>query len=594
MKRLLICKLFALTTALSLCHLLYSQDTKQIVAFEKGGYKIQGEILKKQFLPQKDFSILWDDGTVMSGELEYGINGPELTGQYKSAEETIEGKFIIWNSGKNKLAVKSNKDLSWRTLSVSHYQTIRDPWLVNLYSNLETARITFTNLSDDSEISSYEAIITHEAVERLGYSSADDLLVSGERIRVSYKNGLSINGKITFPNGYLAPVISFGNITGLPARNLSTLEFDNEDSETAFVKVHIDGDDLCQEIEYELPKNIVDVDGNRIANSILTSSQNVFGHIIMSLGRKFDGDFSLIQEPEKVAVKLGQGELTYETGERFVGNLGGLWKDGRPTEGTTYFTDGSNKEGDWLQGLKLINFDREALSSMHSPTEMIKAAQEMNTHNSKTKTFSGRLIEGPDNYYYGGKPLQVEEGTGKYTYYAENGEKVLHGSYSYNLALYLTSNAKDKISVTGQYYNDLREGQWRLIHKDGRGSIKADVVEAYHTDKLHGPFSYSFTIDGMKYTFEGQYSDNHLSGKVNVAFREGKTGFDLEGQFDNSGYADGKWILKDRRTKEETMYQFSHGSLSDKVGNSRVSVKDLFTDPYEPLPQYKKINNAFK
>ena len=85
-----------------------------------------------------------------------------------------------------------------------------------------------------------------------------------------------------------------------------------------------------------------------------------------------------------------------------------------------------------------------------------------------------------------------------------------------------------------------------------------------------------------------------MSGKVEIVFRDGQKGFTITGQFDNMGWADGEWTLIEKKTKSQTIYYYKQGTLTSKTGGSQVSIKDIFTDPYEPFSQYKEIKNGFK
>lgn len=576
------------------CGSLFAQEERPLFVIEKGGYRIHGKAEKKRFLPQKDFTISWNDGSVLYGDLSYDVNNASVSGIFKSDSVIIEGKFNIWNSNKRRLSVKSKKALEWEPDSVSHYQVLRNLWQIDLNTSSEFSHIVFTYMSEDSSISSIEADISQKLLDKYGYSSVDSLIINSELPQINYSDGQSIKGNISFASGYLSPRITSAIVSGVPMKNVSEICFENNDKDSTLVKVILSQDALFKEIELYLPTDAISVEGDYLYRSIILSSQPIIGHISMTEDRKYRGDIFLSQEENLLRVKLGKGEIKYRNGDKFIGNLGGQWKNGRPVDGTTYFLDGTKKEGDLLSEFKLNALDYNELDKIKSPSEIIEAAKVMSSHNRKSKTFSGRIIEGPMGYYYNGRQLNTEEGTGKYGYYVEDGEKILHGQYSFNLSLYLSAEGKDRISVVGQLYNDERTGQWHFIHKDGRGAIRADVTDSYCCGSLNGPFSYSFSMDGIKYIIKGQYLNDLMSGKVEIVFRDGQKGFTITGQFDNMGWADGEWTLIEKKTKSQTIYYYKQGTLTSKTGGSQVSIKDIFTDPYEPFSQYKEIKNGFK
>lgn len=576
------------------CGSLLAQEERPLFVFEKGGYSIHGKAEKKRFLPQKDFTVSWKDGSTLYGDLSYDVNNASVSGIFKSDTVILEGKFHVWNSNKKRLTVKSKKALEWEPDLISHYKVLRDLWQIDLNTGGEFSHIVFTYRAEDSSISSIEADISQKLLDKYGFSSVDSLIIHSELPQINYSDGQSIKGNISFASGYLSPRITSVIVSGVPMKNVSEICIENKDNDSTLVRVNLSQDALFKEIEYCLPTDAISVEGDNLYRSIIISSQPIIGHILMTEDRKYSGDIFLSQEASFLRVKLGKGEINYKSGERFIGNLGGAWKNGRPIDGTTYFIDGTKIDGDWLAGLKLNALDYNELDKITSPTEMLEAAKVMSSHNRKSKTFSGWMVEGPMGYFYNGRQLNTEEGNGKYGYYVENGEKILHGQYSFNLSLYLSAVGKDRVSVVGQLYNDKRTGQWHFIHKDGRGAIRADVTDSYCDGSLNGPFSYSFSMDGIKYIIKGQYLNDFMSGKVEIVFREGQRGFTIAGQFDNMGWADGEWILIDNKTNSQTIYYYKQGKLTAKTGVSQVSIKDIFTDPYEPFSQYKEIKNGFK
>ena len=571
-----------------------AQDFETSVTQFKAGYQIQGTVVKKHFLGERNLTITWNDGSSLDGILEYDGLIALVKGEYKNSAESIIGTFAVRNTKKGELTTKSKLPLGWDVREVLHYSIQRVDDKVELTRDGAKILVEVFPFPDDTEVSSITADVSVETFDTYGFINVDSLVLhSGGDLRIAYQDGQVFGGTASFARGYIDPIPVSGKISGLPIENLRSVIFDRTGTTEDNACIELKDSDPVEAVEFHIDSSDIPENGDEIAKVILARAQQTSGKAELTHGRSFVGAYSLRQDNNRLDVQLRNGTVDFGNGDSFTGNAGGRWIANIPVDGTTIFADGSSKQGNWLSPYKLSELDLLALSNSFTPSECVEEASDMKSHNNKTRTFSGK-VEGPFGYYYGGRSLEIEEGTGKYSYYLEDGDRVLHGSYSFKLSTYLSSVGKDLVSVTGQNYNGIRTGEWQFVHKRGDGVIKADLREHYNEGSLQGPFTYIFAGDGMGYTIKGHYVNNLIVGDVAITFREGRNGFDLKGTFDADGWADGRWSLTDRRDKQETVFIFNHGIMTGKSGPSGVSVQDIFTDPYEPMAQYKMIKNGFR
>lgn len=589
MKRLII-----IAASILLCLELTAQDFPLTKIQYKTGYEIEGVVVKKRFLGEKEITITWNDNSSLSGTLTYDGATALVKGEFVNLTESILGVFAVQNSKNGQLAVKSKLPLEWRPIDVFRYTVMRENEQVELSRSGNETVVEITPLSSETNVSSLSAVIEPEIYDCYGFSAVDSLILNSGSVNISYDNGLVFTGRASFTKGFFQPIPMKGNIKGLPEKNVDEFFFERCDDESSEVRISLIDNTSIESVIFHVPSSSVPEIGTDIPDVIFSLAKQTVGKASLTEGRDFSGNMALRLNMDKLEVQLLDGTVSFGNGDSFEGNVGGKWIANLPVDGTTVFADGSIRQGNWLSGYKLSDNDYLVLSDLFFPSDYLEMATEMSSHNSNLKTFSGRIVEGPVGYYYSSRSLEIEEGTGKYTYYVDNGDRILHGAYSFKLYTYLSSAGKDLISVTGQHYNGARTGEWQLTHKGSNGALYADLRESYRDGVLDGPFTYTFSRDGMKYTFKGQYSNDMFSGSISVTFREGSRGFDLSGEFNQNGWADGTWTLIDRRNKKETVYSFRNGQLLNTTGESRVSVIDVFTDPYESLAQYKKIKNGFK
>lgn len=573
---------------------MLAQSLEAPVTQFKAGYRIQGMVVKKHFVEDQKLSITWNDGSCMDGTLKYDGITATVKGEYKNAVESIIGTFAVQNTKKGELSAKSKLPLVWNVAELIGYSLLQDEAQVELTSDGTISRINLIPFSNDFDISSVTAYLSHKMLDTYGFRSIDSLVLHSDYLRITYNDGQIFEGAASFDRGYLMPVPYSGKIRELPMRNIRDITFDRNEAAEYNVRIALQDDKLVEAVEFHIPSPSIPEQANQMTDVIFAQAGHTNGKVKLTHGRSFVGEFTLRPNITNLDVGLQNGTIDFGNGDRFTGNAGGKWIANVPVDGTVTFSDGSSKQGNWLSAYKLSELDYQVLSKHLTPSECFEEASVMNSHNKQTRTFSGRIEEGPFGYYYSGRPLEIEEGSGKYAYYPEDGDRVMHGAYNFKFYTYLSSAGKDLISVTGAHYNGIRSGDWQLVHKGSDGAAKADLKEHYVDGKLQGPFTYTFTFDGMKYTIKGNYVDDLIVGEVSIAFREGRSGFDVKGTFDYNGWADGKWSLIDRRDRQETVFIFNHGSLTGKSGQSRVSVQDIFIGPYEPMSQYRKIKNGFK
>ena len=579
---------------LTLTFLVFAQGGVPIATSFKSGYCIVGVVNKKSFPVQNNLSIVWNDSSSLQGILLYDLRGAIVDGVYRNENEEIEGSFLVWNNKKKELVAKSNEFLMWEPVEVKRYNTTIDNYSVSLVRNKGDFRLSLESQIENNPIISIDADIPSEIVEQFGFFAIDSLIRNCGDIQIIYSNGQEFNGKAKLNDDFMNHSVVSGCIKKVPADNVLGIKFHKGDNDSTLVEVVFNGEDLYKSVQYKLPNTDVAQEGNMLFKSLISNTKSYRGIVSLSLQRTFYGIFDISYDGGPLRISLKNGTIKYANGDWFEGNVGGIWVMGIPVDGIAFFADGTQKSGDWISSLNLSKYDQDELAKATSLTEFRMAANEMEHHNSRIKKYSGKLSEGPAGYYWSGRSLEAVDGMGKYSYFIDGNERVMHGPYSFSFSTHLSSDGKDRITVTGYYYNDFKVGTWRLVHKSDSGLIKADLNDSYNNDKLSGPFSYVLTSDGFMYAISGQYSLDQLEGPISIVFHEGKAGFSIDGTFDNDGWADGTWTLTDKKSKEQTIYIYNHGALVNKVGTSNVSVKDIFVDKYEPLPQYKRFLNAFK
>lgn len=589
MKRLIQSLLLSFISTIS-----YAQDGvfKEIVFRE--GYTISGYVVKKTFPAQNNISITWGDTASMRGELYYDANGAVVKGLYHNAEGEIEGTFFLWNNKKKKLVAKSKLPLKWELLTISRYSTTFGDYSATLNISAGQAHLSLINKNEGKTIKSIDADIQQELLNLYGFRAIESLIRNSGTVRIKYNDSQEFYGNVIWSPDFHKHTALSGTIKGVPARNVKEIKFKKEENSNTNIEVLMSEGNDIHNIQYTIPSNMVAEEGNGIYKSLFPNTQTIQGKAIMLSQRSFEGNLTVNVENGQFNILLKDGTVFYDSGDKFVGNAGGKSVCGIPIEGVTYFSNGTKKSGNWLSNMKLTEYDKERLQQLNSLSEINEEAQEMSRHNSTLKVFTGEIIGGPSGYYCSGRSLETIDGNGSYKYYVEDGERTLHGSYSFNYSLYISYSGKDKITVTGNNYDGAQEGNWRFVHKSSSGSIVADLNEVYKEGKLSGPFTYVLTSDEMRYKIVGQYIDNHFVGNVKINFSEGRNGFEVSGRFDDEGWADGEWVLTDKKTKDKTKYYYSMGSLTNKSGSSKVSISAIFKDKYEPLSQYKKIIKAFK
>ena len=75
--------------------------------------------------------------------------------------------------------------------------------------------------------------------------------------------------------------------------------------------------------------------------------------------------------------KLSKGILKYPTGEEFQGNISGQWYCGIPISGKMIFSDGSIKNGNWLETYNLNHREYDNVLEISSPTKKLALAKEL-------------------------------------------------------------------------------------------------------------------------------------------------------------------------------------------------------------------------
>ena len=104
-------------------------------------------------------------------------------------------------------------------------------------------------------------------------------------------------------------------------------------------------------------------------------------------GRYFEGtakhDIATDEAKGTTSVKTTpvRGLYKYPNGDRFEGNLTTKLAGPFFTDGTTFFANGSTREGNWLEGLELTNSQREKVYACNNPSDALTLAQDFSYSN---------------------------------------------------------------------------------------------------------------------------------------------------------------------------------------------------------------------
>jgi hypothetical protein len=201
--------------------------------------------------------------------------------------------------------------------------------------------------------------------------------------------------------------------------------------------------------------------------------------------------------------------------------------------------------------------------------------------NAQIKTYSGA-------YSFGNK-------TGKATYQYTDVDE----GRSYNGVFKGTT---EYITITGNYTQNMKNGLWKIVQLPNwnySSGLETTTLN-FQNGKLSGEYHYINTMSKDKNKqnttkIDASYLDNHFIGvfhyyeKVYHLYKNPLKGLYVNatpeiteciGQFDNNGYATGKWIFKktDDKGLSETKYNiFNTGVLTDSYGvDNSTGVKEIY------------------
>jgi uncharacterized protein (TIGR02145 family) len=187
--------------------------------------------------------------------------------------------------------------------------------------------------------------------------------------------------------------------------------------------------------------------------------------------------------------------------------------------------------------------------------------------------------------YNGTYTIENNEGTAIYTYFEQNGERIIDGNFSFNCPT-------EKITINGKYTKGKKTGLWtrkqNYSRYNGMPVVKADLkwtkvtenipfkeiadvtTENYLNDKLEGMWIQTKTIkNSWGYPAPGGTSSSVLIVKKNFVANEMKSieavrkknekiNLSLKGVYKNK-LVDGNWIFNDN--KNTYSYFFTNGDL---------------------------------
>jgi len=215
------------------------------------------------------------------------------------------------------------------------------------------------------------------------------------------------------------------------------------------------------------------------------------------------------------------------------------------------------------------------------------------------------------------------EGTATYTYFEQNGERVIDGNFSYNCPT-------ENITITGKYAKGKKTGVWtrkQLYSRyNGMAVVKADLkwpkvtantpfkeitevtTENYLNDKLEGVWTQTKTVknswgypapggtSSFDFIVKKTFVANEMTSIEGTRKKNGISNLSLKGSYKNK-LADGNWLFNDN--KNIYSYNFTNGYLSNyeikEVGTGKVIAGNKIEIDNELINSYfTKSENNFE
>ncbi|MCI1785276.1 MAG: hypothetical protein LKI59_03935 [Bacteroidales bacterium] len=385
----------------------------KLISFPNYGYYIKGVISKGKLTVGTIANIYRgtsESDLLLKGRVLDASGACVVKGvRYNDDESTTYGIFIL----SNYFGSLSCKPKSANALEIKEKEIL---YQCGKYATCdaivqvdgEFSKVVVDGRSGGRSYNYLEVPVTESNIERVGYKNIYDLLLTASEDIVIEKNDGSVfcgktntfasdNGRISFEqlegtltfdsgpiirkivalkDGYMTMTTEYSDPKyPIKTQTLYTFPASCQTSEWRGGKLwdllpylnhceklrNVYSDGSSFEGVVEISNIIVKEDGNISYNTNIIKGVQVFAD-----GTRFEGTF--------VNGQVGTGSCQWPNGDRFEGNLSNNFFYGVPTEGTTYFKDGTSAKGNWLAKYKLSEAGYKRLVSLKYPSLMRDAA----------------------------------------------------------------------------------------------------------------------------------------------------------------------------------------------------------------------------
>lgn len=366
------------------------------------GYYLKGQLAEGQIV--EVFDTESNPKTILKGKVSYVAERPKVTGtKYDYTEEGpcyTYGSFFISNTPDKVMSYKPKKsqDLTISDSEISYYfgYYLECPTVVSVVSPY----IVVDGKTGGRGYTELYAPLESSALSRIGYNNIFDLLLStGKGASMTWENGFYKEFKGTVlpkktDKGSILFLHLVGEKTGFQSGAKSERVFEEGKSLCMELNDNPDNNLLKSETIVVPDKNLIAQDSYWDMRSFLENMGEV--RWIYRNGDSFVGQATFTEtKPEdeqssSFSISITSGTYKYSNGDYYVGNVrdsgwGHLFLDG-----TTYFKDKTQKEGDWIAQYSLTDYQWKELADALNPSDFRdKAEQYSLLNNIRSRVYDG-------------------------------------------------------------------------------------------------------------------------------------------------------------------------------------------------------------
>lgn len=360
-------------------------------------YSITGYIYKKEFVNGQDITILSlkSKDTLIYGNYFVNKNFGYINGVWKSNSINgityTNGLFKVSNSNNViGLTVKPKEADSLKIITedVFYFKGFRNnhpALLKKLPNNNYSLVINYDNNKQRQETNAVikiELTVDKSLVEKYGFYSIDDFMYYTTDVKQTFSNGDVFIGVIENLSVDENNTIKYNRKEGKFIYSTSTLMEEEiiaqgNGNYIYRCKYSESGNNLFEKLELNINKSHIEKYGFWANAKYIENIEDV--KYTYRNGNVFIGkvENTVDSITNSINSKLSKGILKYPTGEEFQGNISGQWYCGIPISGKMIFSDGSIKNGNWLETYNLNHREYDNVLEISSPTKKLALAKEL-------------------------------------------------------------------------------------------------------------------------------------------------------------------------------------------------------------------------